>query len=63
MNKPFPITVIRRYLSDGSPVYDVRIGGIDLPAVSERDADALAEKVKDAIEDHTNARVRISDVV
>lgn len=47
------ITVTRRILTDGSPVFDVRLGGIILAAVTEKDAFALADKIECAINAHT----------
>jgi hypothetical protein len=49
------IFVTPKALSDGSKVFDVRLGNEVWPAVTEDDANSLAEKIKDAIEDHTNA--------
>ncbi len=48
-----PIHTIERQLSDGSLVYDVRIGGIVLTAVTERDANHLVDKLARAIDDHS----------
>lgn len=46
-------------LSDSSLVYAVVIGGIDFPAISESDAENLANRFRDAVKRHTNETVRI----
>lgn len=48
------IRVIEEMLSDGSLVYNVRIGDLVLPAVSEQDSYDLADKIDSAIRAHTN---------
>lgn len=52
------ITIIERTLSDGSYVYDVVFGNALLPAVTERDAQLLAERFTLAIREHSNEEVR-----
>lgn len=55
MNAPdLVIFVIPETLSDGSKVFDVKFGNVKLQAVSEDEASELAEKIRDAVEDHTN---------
>jgi hypothetical protein len=49
----FIVFVVPETLSDGSVVYNVKIGGLTLNAVTESDANDLAEKISDAIGDHT----------
>jgi hypothetical protein len=41
-------------LSDGGLVYDVALGSIRIPAISEHDAYELAAKICEAIEAHSN---------
>lgn len=52
------IRITERPLSDGSLVYDVWCGAIVLPAVTEADAWALADKLQAAITDHSVYTVR-----
>lgn len=53
--KTIGIHVVRCMLSDESYVYNVRIGqGPHLRAVTEKDAIALADKIRDAILAHTS---------
>ena len=47
------IFVLREKLSDGSEVFNVKIGSEKLAAVSEGDASYLADKISDAINEHT----------
>jgi len=49
------IFVIPKTLTDGSKVFDVKVGNEVWPAVTEDDASELAEKIRAAIEGHTNA--------
>jgi hypothetical protein len=49
--------IIERKLSDGSSVFDVAIGSLLLPAITEKDAAQLADKIEAAIEAHTNETV------
>lgn len=55
------ITKIAVTLSDGSEVFNVRMSEygamIELPAVSELDADAFIRVVSEAVRNHTNATV------
>lgn len=51
------VTVIERKLTDGSEVYEVLVGGLLLRAVTQRDAEALADKLSAAIDAHTNETV------
>ncbi len=53
------ICIVERALSDSSTVFDVHVGGLVLPAVTEADADDLARKLQRAILDHTNETVTI----
>lgn len=48
-----------KLLSDGSQVFDVRIGERVWPAVSQHDAEAMAEKIRAAIVAHTNLTVGV----
>jgi hypothetical protein len=48
------ITVRERKLSDGSPVYDIEIGTIELNAVSLDDAAKFVDAFQDAVFKHTN---------
>jgi hypothetical protein len=41
-------------LTDGSKVFNVWYGDIKFSAVTEEDAEELANKLMDAINDHTN---------
>lgn len=41
-------------LSDGSTVYNVRIGNLDIPAIDEYHADALAVELANVISAHSN---------
>lgn len=45
--------VVEETLSDGSKVYNVEFGDVHFPCVTENDANTLAEKLADAIEEHT----------
>jgi hypothetical protein len=47
------LSVVRETLSDGSEVFNVHLGNIRLPAIDEREARKLAEKIADAINEHT----------
>lgn len=51
------IRVIEETLSDGSLAYNVRIGDIVLPAVSEQDSYDLVDKLESAIRAHTNEQL------
>ena len=51
------IWVRRETLSDGSHVYNVEFGTLTIPAISEKDAESLAEKLRDNIAYHTNETV------
>lgn len=55
------IFVIPKVLSDGSKVYDVKLGDTVLNAVTETEADELATKMMDAINVHTNHSARRAD--
>jgi hypothetical protein len=48
------VAIIEHKLTDGSLVYNVLVGGLDLPAVTHDDAISLADKLCTAIEIHTN---------
>lgn len=48
------IRVEQEILSDGSDVYNVRFSDIKLAAVTEHDANLLADKIAAAINEHTN---------
>ncbi len=54
------IHTIEHQLSDGSLAYDVRFGSLILPAVTERDAHHLVDKLARALEEHTNIDVQVS---
>ena len=47
------IFVIPKTLSDGSKVFDVKLGEQVWSAVSEMNAGALAETIAEAIDEHT----------
>jgi hypothetical protein len=47
-------------LGDGSEVYNVRIGGLLLHALTEENALQLADKLRDAIGLHTLERVQVA---
>jgi hypothetical protein len=49
------VWIITRELSDGSEVFDVDLNGQIFEAVSEDDAEQLAEAFADAISSHTNS--------
>lgn len=54
------IEIVRRALSDGSFVFDVVINdAITLPAITERDANHLQDKLQRAIDEHANAETSI----
>ena len=58
------IYIASNTLSNGSETYDVVLsyyGEIKLPAVTLKDADALALALKAAIEKHTNTEVEYDD--
>ena len=46
-------------LTDGSIVYDVQIGDVTLPCITENDAGTLITKLRAAIEDHTNETTQL----
>jgi len=48
------ISVQRRLLSDGSPVYSVVMHGHEYPCITERDAQYLSDSFQEAINSHTN---------
>jgi hypothetical protein len=48
------IVICANRLTDDSLVYDVRFRDISIPAVTERDAISLADKIAAAINDHSN---------
>jgi hypothetical protein len=57
MTKPMPDTVIfinRNKLTDGSETFDVQLGDHVWHAVTEDDAIEMANKIADAINDHSN---------
>ena len=53
------ITLIREKLSDGSYVFNLRIGATDLHAYSQDDAMSLYEIIAEAVERHTTDAVKI----
>lgn len=53
------VQIVEVTLSDGSKAYSVFFGNVYLDAVSFGDAEILAAKILDAIEEHTNEDVRI----
>jgi hypothetical protein len=57
----FLFFVIREKLSDGSEVFNVQLGDIRFPAVTQDDALELAEKLSDAINDHTTTTAAVVD--
>jgi hypothetical protein len=54
------IQVTEHRLSDNSRVHDVVFGDVLLPAITQDDANRLAERIKEAILAHTNEDVIIS---
>jgi hypothetical protein len=48
------IFIHRKQLTDGSFVYDVQVGDHTWAAVTEADAEKLADAISHAITDHTN---------
>jgi hypothetical protein len=56
MKKSAPDLVIFitcKKLTDGSKVYNVNVGNVELAAVTESDAMDLADKIVDAVNDHS----------
>jgi hypothetical protein len=51
------IIITSEVLSDGSTVFDVHLSNLSFPCITEDDARALAEKLGQAIETHTNDSV------
>ena len=49
------LTLVETILTDGSSAFDVKIGGITLACVTQRDAERLLGKLSCAIEAHTLA--------
>lgn len=47
------IAIHHKTLSDGSVVYDLRIGGVELHAIDRKHADTLAATIAEAIDIHT----------
>lgn len=41
-------------LTDGSKVYNIAFGNIEIPAITKQDAEDMAEKIMDAINEHSN---------
>jgi hypothetical protein len=54
------ISIKRLTLTDGSHAFDVNMGGVNMPAVTEKDALALADKIALAIKQHTNCEPRFT---
>lgn len=52
------IRIVEKILSDGSPVYDVVLNDMILPAITENDAHKLVDALRDAIHTYTNEIVR-----
>ena len=48
------IHIVAERLTDGSLVYNVHFRDASLPAITEKDALALADKIAAAINDHSN---------
>jgi hypothetical protein len=57
----FPIWVVRKELSDASEVFDVEIGGQTVEAVTKDDAYELAQKISEAINEHSNTDSAVLD--
>jgi hypothetical protein len=55
------IRIVSETLSDGSKVFNVNINGAVLECITEKDAYALAETMKAAVEKHTNSTAEIDD--
>lgn len=55
------IWIIQETLSDGSIAHNVEVDLGSLSAISESDARELAEKIRDAIEDHTVDHVGVME--
>ena len=53
------IYMVEVTLSDGSIVYDVTIGGMNFPCVTENDALAFATSFDALVKDHTNEELNI----
>ena len=54
------IKIIAKTLSDGSEVFDVRIGNARIEAVTEEDALSLAERLRQAISIYSNDSAEIA---
>jgi hypothetical protein len=53
------ILIERKTLTDGSHVFDVWLEGVCFSAVTQEDAEALANKLFSAITDHTNTTANV----
>ena len=53
------VWVHRSFLSDGSAVFSVHLGNVEFKAVSESDAYDLAEKIADAVTEHSVDRIQV----
>lgn len=60
MSSKVTVQIVETKLSDGSLACDVRVS-FSVPAITHTDADQLAEKIKAAIEAHTNEEVTIRE--
>ncbi len=56
------IFVVPQTLSDGSKVFDVKVGTTTFQAVTRDDAFQLAEKIREAVDDHTNNIAGVREV-
>jgi hypothetical protein len=54
------INIESERFGDGSEVFNVLLGSIRLPAVSQDDAVELADKIQKAIDAHTNEEASVS---
>jgi hypothetical protein len=53
------IFVVPKTLSDGSQVFDVHLGNLVVAAVTQDDALSMADKIRDAIDDHSVVSVGV----
>ena len=53
--------ITEHQLSDRSKVYSVHLGSIEINAVSRADAEALADKIVAAIDEHSVDEATVSD--
>lgn len=61
-NADILIFIIPETLTDGSRVFDVKVGNVKLQAVTRDDAFEFAEKIRAAVDDHTNNTASVSEI-